>query len=115
MRYKAYVIFFAIIACSLLMINNSFGLPSGYNLNIIINGNGTVEKNPDKTYYDEYNLETVTLTAVPDKGWKFIRWEGDLTGSDNPDTIYMDYHKTVTAVFEKLPNTATNLLILDNE
>jgi formylglycine-generating enzyme required for sulfatase activity len=59
--------------------------------------NGTVSKNPDKTEYEQG--ETVTLTAVPDTGWSFIVWGGDLTGSDNPTSITIDGDKTITANF----------------
>ncbi|TVP97693.1 MAG: hypothetical protein EA359_19310 [Balneolaceae bacterium] len=41
----------------------------------------------------------VELTAVPNTGWRFVRWEGDLSGSDNPATITIDDTKSVTAVF----------------
>jgi len=50
----------------------------------------------------EYEYESVVeLTAIPDEGWSFIEWEGDLDGSDNPQTITMDSDKSVTAVFEE--------------
>ncbi|MCA1803625.1 MAG: InlB B-repeat-containing protein [Rhodothermaceae bacterium] len=42
---------------------------------------------------------TIRLTAQPDSGWVFSRWEGDLTGSANPETIVVDEEKNVTAVF----------------
>ena len=47
------------------------------------------------------------LTADTDPGWYFVRWEGDLTGSTNPDTILMDADKTVTAVFVQNEYTLT--------
>lgn len=46
-----------------------------------------------------YNSE-VELTAVPDNGWRFVRWEGDLTGDANPALLTMDRNKSVTAVFD---------------
>jgi hypothetical protein len=42
----------------------------------------------------------VKLTANPDKGYDFDHWKGDLSGTDNPQTITMDTAKTVTAVFK---------------
>ena len=68
-----------------------------YTLDIIVDGNGTVTKNPDKPYY--FYGESVELTAVSDAGWSFDHWSGDLTGSDNPETIIMDGNKRVTAHF----------------
>jgi len=40
-----------------------------------------------------------TLTAKPEPGNRFVRWEGDLTGTDNPTEISMDASKRITAVF----------------
>jgi len=41
----------------------------------------------------------VELTAVPNLGWSFSSWSGDLSGSANPAVITMDGNKTVTAIF----------------
>ncbi len=41
----------------------------------------------------------VTLTAVPDSGWKFVKWMGDVKSSDNPISVQMDGSKTVKALF----------------
>jgi hypothetical protein len=43
----------------------------------------------------------VTLTAVPHQGFSLDKWEGDLSGMDNPITINMNGDKTVHAVFVK--------------
>jgi hypothetical protein len=68
-----------------------------YTLTIIIIGNGTVNKNPDHTLYAEG--ETVTLTAIPDAGWKFVEWGGNISSSENPTSIIMDGNKTVYVTF----------------
>ncbi|MBN2445614.1 MAG: S8 family serine peptidase, partial [Phycisphaerae bacterium] len=68
-----------------------------YTLTINVTGNGSVSKSPDQATYT-YG-QAVDLTANADPGWTFSHWDGDLTGSDNPDTIIMDGNKTVTAVF----------------
>jgi hypothetical protein len=68
-----------------------------YTLDININGNGHVIKDPDHTTFP-YN-STVELTAVPDQGWVFDHWSGDLTGDNNPETILMEDNKIVTAHF----------------
>jgi len=68
-----------------------------YTLDINVDGNGTVIKNPEKPYYF-YN-ESVNLTAVPGVGWSFDHWSGDLDGSENPTTIFMNSSKEVTATF----------------
>ncbi len=74
---------------------------SGYLLtkNIVPEGRGTVEAIPAGPKYAPNAM--VTLTANPSSGWMFDHWEGAATGFDNPITITMDTHKTVTAVFVK--------------
>jgi regulation of enolase protein 1 (concanavalin A-like superfamily) len=67
-------------------------------------GDGTVSKNPDKT---SYGCEDVELTAHPSACWLFDSWSGDLSGSDNPDTISIDGSKTVTATFTADPDLYT--------
>jgi hypothetical protein len=62
------------------------------------NGGGTVARNPNKAAY--VANETVTLTATPSSGWRFVRWEGGVTGSTNPAQVTMNTNKQVTAVFE---------------
>ena len=59
---------------------------------------GTVTRNPD---LPNYALGTsVTLTPVPSPGYAFIGWSQAATGMDNPLTISMDAHKTITATFK---------------
>ena len=58
---------------------------------------GTVTRSPIK---DNYACdEQVTLTPVPNPGFKFDSWSGDLTGDTNPATLTMNGTKTVTANF----------------
>ena len=84
----------------------------------------TVQMNQDReltaTFTTQYNLITnivgggaelnvsessfapetpVTLRAVPDPGWTFHHWEGDLSGSNAETSITMDSSKSVSAVF----------------
>ncbi len=50
----------------------------------------------------EYDPGTpATLTAVPNPGYRFIGWTGDVSGTENPLTITMDADKTLGATFEK--------------
>ncbi len=44
---------------------------------------------------------TVELTAIPNEGWLFTRWEGNLTGNNNPGTLRIESNSWVRAVFEK--------------
>jgi WD40 repeat protein len=66
---------------------------------ITIIGNGSVNLVPDPPGY--YGT-TDTLTAIPDTGYQFVQWSGDLTGSENPAVLLMDYDKNVTATFESM-------------
>lgn len=77
-----------------------------HTLTIVTIGNGTVSKNPDSALYA--HDENVTLTAIPDLGWEFVEWSGDLTGTDNPAIITMDSSKVVTATFTPLQFTLTS-------
>jgi uncharacterized repeat protein (TIGR02543 family) len=76
-----------------------------FTLDIQAEGEGSVERDPDQQEY--LYEEDVELTAVPEEGWAFAGWEGDLDGSDNPVTITVDEAKEVTALFEKLEHDLT--------
>ena len=60
-------------------------------------GNGTITKSPDQATY--LCGEVVTLTATADPGWAFSGWSGDLTGTENPETLTISDNHTVTATF----------------
>lgn len=66
-------------------------------LTINIIGNGTVNVTPNLPQYPRDTL--VELFAIPDSGWTFLYWSGNLYGSQNPDTILMNGDKTVNAHF----------------
>jgi uncharacterized repeat protein (TIGR02543 family) len=61
-------------------------------------GGGTIARLPAATWYDPGT--PVQLTAIPNSGYVFDHWSGDLSGTDNPATITMDSDKTVTANFQ---------------
>ena len=84
---------------------NFNAIASTYTLNVIA-VNGTVSKLPSKTAYN--SGEIVALTATPDFGYTFTRWEGDATGSINPTSVTMNANKNVTAIFTAIvPGTFT--------
>jgi len=45
--------------------------------------------------------DTVILQAKASAGYEFKYWEGDISGSNNPDTVIMNEDKTITGVFIK--------------
>ncbi|MGM0461769.1 MAG: C25 family cysteine peptidase [Fibrobacterota bacterium] len=61
--------------------------------------NGEISTDPDGSHFEEGT--EVTLTALPEYGFEFSHWSGDLTGSSNPATIIMDSDKSVSAHFEE--------------
>jgi len=58
---------------------------------------GTVT--PDSGEYDEGT--SVEITATANEGWVFNGWQGQHSGSQNPDTIIMNSDKEISALFEK--------------
>ena len=73
------------------------GTPSAYTLSTTAIGSGFVRSNPYQTTYGPGS--SVSLWAIPTLGWRFARWEGDLSGSTNPVSIVMNTGHSVTAVF----------------
>lgn len=57
-------------------------------------GNGRVDKSCGSP---------LSLNAVPDLGWNFSNWSGDLTGSQNPSTLAITGSEVVTATFVPKP------------
>jgi uncharacterized repeat protein (TIGR02543 family) len=68
-----------------------------YALNVAVEGNGAVAKDPDQALYDHGS--SVELTATADPGWHFVGWSGDASGNANPLTVVMDAGKNITATF----------------
>ncbi|MFW6238508.1 MAG: S8 family serine peptidase [Bacillota bacterium] len=74
-----------------------------YTLNISTEGEGDVqEKIVDSTSSQDYKYgTTIELKANSDDEWYFDHWEGDLSGSENPERITVDEDKEVTAYFKE--------------
>jgi len=72
-----------------------------------VNANGYVPSSyPYPCIFD--GGTNVTVEAIPaDDCWYFTGWSGDLSGSTNPTTIYMDDDKSITASFAKYEYTLT--------
>ena len=54
---------------------------------------------PSKGNYE--SGEVVELLAEAATGYRFVSWEGDVSGDDNPVEVTMNSNKSITAVFEK--------------
>ena len=70
-----------------------------YTLEVDVEGEGTVDMEPDKTNYEPG--EEVDLTAVADEHWYFVEWTGVYSGAEEQITVTMDEDKSVTAWFEQ--------------
>lgn len=68
-------------------------------ISIVPSGRGTVA--PDGGEFDPG--EIVVFTATPIGNYKFGKWAGDLSGTDNPITVEIDDDMSVTARFKKVP------------
>ncbi|MFC1619539.1 DUF5123 domain-containing protein [Candidatus Neomarinimicrobiota bacterium] len=73
-----------------------------FSLTVGDSGAVTLDPEPMAKFYVPGTV--VTTTAVPDAGWEFSAWSGDLTGSTNPATVTMDADKSITAAFTKIPH-----------
>ncbi len=74
-----------------------------YALDVKVVGDGSVSQDPPPPYRAGHR---VSLLAVPNAGWKFVNWSGDIRPeqeTDNPLTLTIDMDKTITATFARLP------------
>jgi len=66
---------------------------------------GTVTKNPSASQYN--SGATVTIEAVPNNGYRFVNWSGDISGTETQKTITMTKNMNVVANFEALQQKYT--------
>ncbi len=76
-----------------------------FKLTTVSSGNGTIETLPQTSYFE--NGAHVTINAVADAGWRFDRWENDLSSTSISESITMDSDKNITAVFQQEEYTLT--------
>jgi uncharacterized repeat protein (TIGR02543 family) len=70
---------------------------SGFTLTVNAGTGGSVTRSLNQTTYAAGT--NVTLTAVPQTGYRFTGWSGGATGTTNPVTVTMNANVTVTASF----------------
>lgn len=79
-----------------------------FDLTVNIDGGGSVAQEVVVAKTTEYQFgTTVLLTAEPDFGWTFARWEGAEQSTDSQITVLIDSDKTITAVFNRLDFSLT--------
>ena len=64
-------------------------------------GEGKLECSPQQDQY--LQGESVRVRAIPGDGWRWVRWEGDLSGEQPEATLILSTHRAVRAVFEPIP------------
>lgn len=78
-----------------------------YTLRITVEaGQGTTVPSPGMDH--QYQSGTiVNLVAIPDAGWRFVQWTGDLQGVPNPNqpniSVLMDRDRNIGVIFEEIP------------
>ncbi|MCL5097593.1 MAG: InlB B-repeat-containing protein, partial [Candidatus Omnitrophica bacterium] len=83
-----------------------------YTLAINAGSNGRVLKSLQQ---DDFAANTeVILTALPDQGYEFAGWSGDLTGTQNPATIRMTKNMVINAAFRLISVSQGSITILIN-
>ncbi|HNT87155.1 MAG TPA: hypothetical protein PKL84_04750, partial [Candidatus Hydrogenedentes bacterium] len=82
----------------------------GPTLSIAVVGGGTTDPPPGTYHYVEGR--TASISAVPDSGWSFDHWEGDLSGTVPMGEVLMDGDKTVTAVFSETPTHTLTIIVV---
>ncbi len=78
---------------------------SRFSLSSSVSGWGSVS--PASGSYLE--SEAVTVTAIPDDGWQFDSWSGDLSGTEASGSLIMDSDKSVEATFTFEDPDGTNV------
>ena len=71
----------------------------GYAIKTLFDGKGSITTSSSRSHYTPG--EQVTLEAVPQSGWMFDHWTGDLVGSTNPVELTVIRDMTVKAIFSK--------------
>ena len=87
-------------------------MPVLHTFTLDISGSGSVSPVAGTHNYEEGS--TVEITALPEKGWQFDGWIGDVADSSSPDTaVTLDSDKTVTARFSPVRYTL-NIQVIGN-
>jgi len=86
----------AIVALLGIVLVSTIACKAEYSLHVsVYGGQGAVT--PSSGTYTAGT--SVTIAAIPDSGWEFERWEGDISGDGNPSTIQMDSDRIIEAYF----------------
>ncbi|MBX3733312.1 MAG: PQQ-binding-like beta-propeller repeat protein [Verrucomicrobiae bacterium] len=78
-----------------------FPIPDLFGIVTEVDSGGSVLLRPDRREF--IAGAEVSAAAIPNSGWRFLHWEGDLVGTEETGVVTMDSNKRVRAVFEKIP------------
>ncbi len=70
----------------------------GHTLELSATEGGTISPEPGSHVYVEGS--EITLTANPEDGWRFVEWQGGVSGTDASITVVCNSDMAITAVFE---------------
>lgn len=68
--------------------------------------------NANRTSGSYTKNSTVSITATPNNGYRFVRWEGNSSSTSITINLTMDTNKSVRAIFEEIP--AENMYLTIN-
>jgi len=84
-----------------------------FTLTVTATSNGSVSLSPPGGTYEAGTL--VTLSTLPDPGFAFDGWTGDLVGLDDPATLFMDANHSVGARFAALPPSGSGTVFEEEQ
>lgn len=109
MKNSKKVVVFMFLAIIVTLLFGCSGGNKTYSLTITAD-NGIVWPNPDLETYEEGT--EVTLTAEANEGYIFDHWEGNLSGSNNPETVVVNDNLTIEAIFvEDIANYTVTITV----
>ena len=77
-------------------------IPQQVAVAVSIEGNGSVEQIPLGNTF-KFG-QSITLHAIPERGQKFVCWNGDLSSSENPWTLTLQASERIIARFSSNPS-----------
>jgi hypothetical protein len=87
-----------------------FAAPQQFTLIVSIEGQGSVEVDGE-SYTSALSFNEgieITIEAIPESGWQFAEWMGDISSTNNPASVVINSNKSIGAIFA--PTTSTGFI-----